>query len=418
MFKDNKITQLLTKSVQNNILPLTSRCNASCIFCSHRSNPDGLNIFYPNDIPIQELIPLIDFLDKDSPIIIGESATRLSEGEPFLYKDFNKIISLLRKKFDNTEIIITTNGMLLNDQKIDFLSKIGKIRLRISLNSLEHHREIVGGDPKTPFLKIIKQLRQRNIPYTISLMYIKEYQDDLISEMDILINEDVKEIRLLKPGYSRYLKKSFEWPDKSFYKKIKKLRKKALIFIEPPELNSLDAEIIGIIKDSPADKAGLKTDDIIINIDGYTPISRVDCFKRLLKIDSCSKLMIIRGCKKLHIDFKKNEHQRPGIAFDYDISKNDYSKIRSILENNGILATGKLAGDFFKKIFSNYSENIISCVNSTFGGNIEVAGLLTLRDIQNQIPKYSSCFIPDIMLDDNGYDLAGENISDYPDFKI
>lgn len=418
MLKNDKIKLLLTKSVQNNILPLTSRCNATCIFCSHRSNPDDLNIYYPGDIPINELIPLIDFLDKDKPIIIGESATRLSEGEPFLYRDFNKIISLLRKKYNNTDIIITTNGMLLDEQTIDFLGYIGNIHLRISLNSLNHHKEIVGADFNIHFLKIIKRLSEKNIPATISLMYIKDYQNDLISEINMLINENINEIRILKPGYSQYLGRTFEWPDEYFYKKIESFRKKALIFIEPPELSSLNSKIIGIIKGSPADRALLKTGDIIISIDGYSPISRVDCFNRLLKINSHSELIIIRENTKFKIDFRKALYQRPGIAFDYDISKNDYSKIISILENGDLVATGKLAGDFFKKIFPEYSKSIISCENRTFGGNIEAAGLLILKDIQAQIPKGNSCFISDIMLDDNGYDLAGENISDYPDLKL
>ena len=31
---------------EHNILPITSKCNAHCIFCSHHHNPSGVEVYH------------------------------------------------------------------------------------------------------------------------------------------------------------------------------------------------------------------------------------------------------------------------------------------------------------------------------------------------------------------------------------
>jgi len=417
MYRIDKIASLLNENVQNNILPITSRCQARCIFCSHRSNPEKLDIYYTGDIPFEILKQLIEFLDEDYPIIIGESSTRLCEGEPFLHKDFLKIIKSLRERFPKTKIVITTNGLLLDKAYIEFLKQIENIVLRISLNSLKHHHELVKKDFKRPFLDIIKLLKDANIETIVSLIYIKEYEDNIINEIKELIKEGIKEIRILKPGFSKFLGMTFDWPEDDFYKKIDILRENSLIFIEPPELKGLESSVIGIIKHSPAYACGLRVGDIIIKIGDYIPLSRVDTFDHLMKSGN-TNILIKRGNSYIELSINKKKNEKSGIALDYDISKEDYTKIKDILEHNGNIATGKLSGSFFKKIFPEYEGNIISCKNFTFDGNIMASGLLTLSDISKCTSKEKDYYIPEIMMDNNGFDLLGENISDYPNLLI
>ena len=68
---------------QFNVLPVTSKCNFSCLFCSHKQNPPDIKVFSVPDLSLSGLIDIIDFLDKDRKIVIGESATNIIEGEPF-----------------------------------------------------------------------------------------------------------------------------------------------------------------------------------------------------------------------------------------------------------------------------------------------------------------------------------------------
>ncbi|MFO7819200.1 MAG: hypothetical protein R6V17_03080 [Halanaerobacter sp.] len=68
---------------QDNILPITSVCNLDCKFCSHKGNPPEVKTFASGHRPLKEIRSLIDFLSADRKIIIGESATKIEEGEPF-----------------------------------------------------------------------------------------------------------------------------------------------------------------------------------------------------------------------------------------------------------------------------------------------------------------------------------------------
>ena len=75
--------QLLYHSVgRHNILPLTSRCGVSCLFCSHRYNPPGVRAVFFGDLEMEIIRELLDLLNPKEKIVIGESATRL-EGEPY-----------------------------------------------------------------------------------------------------------------------------------------------------------------------------------------------------------------------------------------------------------------------------------------------------------------------------------------------
>ena len=77
--------QLLYHSVgRHNILPLTSRCGVSCLFCSHRYNPPGVRAVFFGDLEMEIIRELLDLLNPKEKIVIGESATRLCEGEPFM----------------------------------------------------------------------------------------------------------------------------------------------------------------------------------------------------------------------------------------------------------------------------------------------------------------------------------------------
>ena len=99
------LQQLLVEAVRrHNVLPLTGRCNLSCCFCSHGQNPPGTQAYTFLPLEAERLLDLMPFLDPEQKIIIGESATRLREGEPLTHPDFFAILEQLRRLDEPTAI--------------------------------------------------------------------------------------------------------------------------------------------------------------------------------------------------------------------------------------------------------------------------------------------------------------------------
>jgi len=93
---------------QSNILAITSVCNVRCLFCSHQGNPSNVRTFSSGHRSFEEIEEIIEFIDKNKKIVIGESITRICEGEPFTHPQIIAILKLLRRKFPKTLIQITT----------------------------------------------------------------------------------------------------------------------------------------------------------------------------------------------------------------------------------------------------------------------------------------------------------------------
>jgi len=73
---------LLYHAARRGILPLTSGCNASCVFWSHRYTPPGVEVLVLGPRPLAEVRARLDWLAGSEKIVIGESVTRIKEGEP------------------------------------------------------------------------------------------------------------------------------------------------------------------------------------------------------------------------------------------------------------------------------------------------------------------------------------------------
>lgn len=110
---DGYIESLILRGAsEGNILPLTSACNVRCIFCSHRQNPPGVEAYRIPPQGRSEVERILPFMDPERPVVIGESATRIIEGEPFTHPAILEILELIRANLPGATIQITTNGSL------------------------------------------------------------------------------------------------------------------------------------------------------------------------------------------------------------------------------------------------------------------------------------------------------------------
>ena len=142
-------------------------CNLNCKHCrvSEKNDKEQLSL-------VQAKMLLAELWYE------GVTKLNLSGGEPFLRKDLFEILEYARK-FD--DIVITTNGTLLNEEVCQKLSEFSNIKLSISLDGMEKtHDEF--RRKKGTFKTVINNLvllKKYNIPYAIKYTLSKETIDDV-----------------------------------------------------------------------------------------------------------------------------------------------------------------------------------------------------------------------------------------------
>jgi len=416
---------LLQTVSRDNILVLTTSCSTSCIFCSHLQNPAEIDAYYVDKLSREQIDTLIEFLDEAEKIIIGESATRICEGEPFILEDIIEILQSIRLKYGSTPIQITTSGIHLNEAVLAELKSIGNIELNVSLNSssLKGREKLYKGKAHMEAVAAVRRLKDYGISYSgsiVAMPHLVGWED--IGETVLFLKENgASTIRIFMPGYTRFTKGILppENVRSSLEKFTVELRKSIDIplIIEPSGINDLNAEVLGVQLYSPAWNQGIAKGDRILRVNGNAVISRVDAYYRILKTRN-PKLEVLRDCGCKEIVINKPAKAPSGLVFNYDIHPDTISRIeRGILRYRGsrcLLLTSELAYDILKGcILQNDSVKIEAVKNRYFGGNIMCAGLLTLSDIEAHMAEIGYMpdvlLLPEIMFDTAGFDLLGKH---------
>lgn len=426
---------LLLKTVQeDNILPMTSVCNMKCQFCSHRQNPSSVEVYKFGHLDYELVEELISYLPREGPVVIGESASKIIEGEPFLHPHFEKILMQLRAKYSRKKIKITTNGSSLTEKKVRFLEELQPLQLNISLNCARpEQRAFLMGDsqPQAVFAGF-NHLQETKIEYNGSIVALPHLLgwDYLQETVNLLRSYNCRTIRMFLPGFTDKTPAGLKFSTDLFYQlqqfaQAENNKSKIPVILEPPFLSDFKCRIKGIINDTPAERAGLSIDDIITGINGYQPMTRVDAFNKIVESKS-PELTIIRGNKQYQLQLQKDKRQKPGFVVDYDLSPSTISSLKQEINNvdvnNIFIVTSKLAGDLINKIAGKIEEDIeksprlkvISVDNKFFGGSIMAAGLLVTGDIISALEKENTencdlIILPQIIYDTFGKDLRGKS---------
>ena len=435
---NNKQKYLILKTVQeNNILPVTSKCNLKCKFCSHYQNPPELDVESYGHLSLNFIEKMIDFLPKEGAVLLGESATKIIEGEPFSHPQINEILKILRKKCPEKEIKITTNGSFLSNSIITLINELGNISLNISLNcSSPAERDYLMNDLEgEKVFRAIKSLNNRQIKYngsTVALPHIMGW-DSLKKTINFLDKQKAETIRVFMPAFTDYSDESMKFKFalysklNNFVNKINQRVETPVIF-EPPFLKNLDAVIKGVISGTSAADTNLEKGDIIAKVNGKKVISRVDAFTKIKKSEN--PILNLSDNSKSDIVLNKDKGQRSGLVMDYDLDPVIIDKLIKIIKkcekSNIILITSKMAKEMLeflnnnqlKEIFPEKKIKVLEVKNKFFGGSIVTAGLLTVNDIRSELEKYklkrlenSLIILPSIMFDDYEKDLRGQDFN-------
>ncbi|MBO8128783.1 MAG: DUF512 domain-containing protein [Peptococcaceae bacterium] len=428
------VKSLILRTIQEaNILPVTSSCNLGCIFCSHRMNPPGISVVRLPQRTTEEIIATIDLLDPARPVIIGESATPIIEGEPFAYPQFPDILVALRHKFPQTPIHITTNGSYLDRRTVKFLAELKPLLLYLSLNSAdpEQRRLLMRDAHAHRAIEGAALLGAYNVEFhgsVVAMPHITGWHD-LQRTIEYLVVCGAQTVRLFLPGYTRYAPPNLHFKDglwseiRAFVDKIRCDFDTPLV-VEPPLVDNLTPVIRGVIRETPAARAGLQAGDVILSVDNEVPASRVEAYRRLK--NSTGPLVEYRR-RGLHhrVRLDKTSGTASGAVFDYDIDPVMLDDIRNSLDENTLLAASLLGIPVLRKALETeiYEDRVRLCPvpNRWFGGSIACAGLLTVQDILAAVRGYltdkrgwqpKKLLVPAAPFDYRGRDLRGVSYLD------
>jgi MoaA/NifB/PqqE/SkfB family radical SAM enzyme len=136
---------------------LTNRCNSNCKSCNVKQLPQDDTLSITN---------IIDAVEQYKNM--GGRVVTLTGGEPLLRKDIFDIIHALSDF--NLNINICTNGISLNKEFVDKIASIKRLRIIVSLDSLnrERYKLLRGVDALNLVLKNIDYLRE-NVAWKVRI---------------------------------------------------------------------------------------------------------------------------------------------------------------------------------------------------------------------------------------------------------
>ncbi len=419
------IDALLYHAEKEGILPITSVCNMNCVFCSNKYNPKGCEVLSIPPRSLREIEETILWLGSTrGPIVIGESVTRINEGEPLTHPEFLEIIKVVRRAYPYRTISVTTNATLLTEDLIEEISEIGNVEFVVSLNTVGYRKEVMGDIEPEKTLRNVALLGSK-IPFEgsiVALPFLTGWQD--ITETAVFLKESgATTIRLLAPGFSKFHPLSSKvsatlWDD-LFALSIELTRKmKTPVLFEPPRLKDLVPEVMDVLPRSPARKAGLRSQDVITMVRGDEVFSRTHAFTTLRELEN-PKLTYERDGVFYDTVLYKEKYVPPGLIMYDDLAPEDWfewERKARVRRRKALILTSRLAKPLIESalVKRGLSARVEAVPSLFFGGNIQAAGLLTVRDFLSVYEDVaSSGFVPDVItlpkraFDPWGRDLEG-----------
>ncbi len=132
-FVNEMITDKLSRYFKYLRISITDKCNYRCSYCMPKDIFGKNHQFLRKNelLTYEEIIHVVKILKQ-----FGLKKIRLTGGEPLLRKNIELLIRGLKKDACIEEVAMTTNGSLLNVDKILMLRKHGLDSVTISLDSL------------------------------------------------------------------------------------------------------------------------------------------------------------------------------------------------------------------------------------------------------------------------------------------
>lgn len=172
---NNEIKDKFGRRLRYLRISVTDRCNFRCKYCMPNNNFEMMEC--------ADILRYEDILFASEVFAsLGVNRIRITGGEPLVRKDLCQFLDKLTKIDNIQEVMLTTNGSLLNKYAQD-LYEAGVKRLNISLDSLNHEKNkyITGVDKTEDILAGIKKAAEIGFkPIKVNSVIIRDFNDDEI----------------------------------------------------------------------------------------------------------------------------------------------------------------------------------------------------------------------------------------------
>ncbi|MCR3923167.1 MAG: DUF512 domain-containing protein, partial [Firmicutes bacterium] len=429
----NEYYAYLVAAVQENVLPLTSRCNVACVFCSHRQNPPTVITHRLPELTSATVLELAPFLDPQQKIVIGESATRLDEGEPFTHPEIIHILQRLRRQLPRTAFAVTTNGTLLTSSIIAQLAKLEPLELTISLNSAtpSGRRTLMNDPAPERAIRAVKAISQAGIPFHGSLVAMPHQVgwSDVNETVTFLAKEGAQSIRIFLPGHTKYAPHALQYPPTLWTEVITRAKEwthelGVPVIPEPFMPSTLHPALWGVMQNTPAQKAGLLPGDLIIAVNQHAMRTRVEAFQTVKRLSN-PELTVERTGQTFKVSLLKERHQAPGFVVLYDFDPHRADNITREINRFQATRTLLLASEFAHsmveqalQVLAVPNATVSAVANTFFGGSIKAAGLLTVTDFLTAArsalaqQQHDLVLVPQEAFDARHLDLKGDSLTE------
>lgn len=312
-----------------------ARCDADCVFCYNRGNPPCLALKAPTRSAAEETEEMQTRLTYFSP----EAGLALfpSLGSTYEVLAHPGIFSVLRQLRKKTEAVfrIATHGGLLTRERIRRLSRLQPVYLYLSLISASparRRRLVRDRNPQTA-IRALPLLRDAGIPYATVIVpwpvdSVAEMLADLAGTVAYADEHDSHLIQVNLPGYSRYFSEDKLYDRDEVWSAVvatvRELREEttAPIVVMPAVFEENTCEerrnrpvIVGLVKNSPAARAGLGRGDEILEVGGLAVQSRPQARALLAALHEArtqpTGVVVRRGGQRLDLTMDPRDSSYP-----------------------------------------------------------------------------------------------------------
>jgi hypothetical protein len=407
---------------------ISTICPLQCDFCFRKGNPNGLVIdSKPRFKTIGEVTALLEQIVSQ-----GKELDFLEDvGDYLCNREFFSIIRKFREYFPYELIDFTTSGINLTRENIKELAGLGPLFLQVSLNSANPRiRSKVMQDPHPEVaIEGIKLLREYRIPFSGTIVAWPTIPEDDIRETILYLNQyEPVAIKINLPGYTRFFpgEKPFDTALKwsslvSLVEEMKAVCETPLSW--EPYLAAGDPVlpiVTGVVKNSPAARAGLRKSDLILEIDGEPILFREQARQMLIQRsekDCFRKLLVERDGVKHNLEFNDSDSEeedyyphkpvnypRRGKMFGAFIHQGldlfTLKPLAQIIHRNNaahvLFISSILLASYVETLFKYVKDDLFpgrevavaTGKNRFFGGNVMMGDLLVVPDFLETVAEY------------------------------
>ena len=162
------------------VCELTPRCNLECAFCYNVWKGEGARI--PAELPLDSWLKILDVALG----LVDAKWLTFSGGEPLLYGGLEELVDRVHRRWPDLVLGLATNGILLEERRLDALSKAGiqHVELPLFTADEERYRSITGSTEAGRARKALVTAALAPVSVTVAVTVLPGATDDLESVLD------------------------------------------------------------------------------------------------------------------------------------------------------------------------------------------------------------------------------------------